>query len=161
VVTVDGRKGEVKAIRSRFTVIKGADGIESIIPNEKLITDSVQHHTYSDPKISVVTTLTIAYDSDVELACALLEEAAKKHKRVIADPRLTARVKQLSDRGIELELSVWIQDPATGEGDLRSELLIGIVKAFRERGIGLPYATRDVRMIATPETQDFAGKTEG
>ena len=161
VVTVDGKKGEVKAIRSRFTVIKGSDGVESIIPNEKLITDSVQHHTYSDPKISVVTTLTIAYESDVELACSLLEEIAKKHKRVIANPPLTARVKQLTDRGIELELTVWIQDPAVGESDLRSDLLVEIVKAFRTRGIELPYATRDVRMITTPEMQNSPDKTAG
>ena len=54
VVTVDGRRGEVTAIESRYTVIKGADGVESIIPNEKMITESVQHHTYSDPKVSLV-----------------------------------------------------------------------------------------------------------
>jgi len=61
VVTVDGRRGEVMAIESRYTVIKGGDGVESIIPNELLITNSVSHHTYSDPKVSMVIPVTVAY----------------------------------------------------------------------------------------------------
>ena len=161
VITVDNRRGEVKSIESRYTVIKGSDGVESIIPNEKLITDSVNHHTYSDPKVSVVIAVMIGFESDVELACALLVEAAKKHRRVIVDPPVTARVKQLTERGIELELTVWIDDPAVGEGDLRSDLLIDILKAYKARGIEMPYPRRDIRVIATPEMQDSALKTTG
>jgi small-conductance mechanosensitive channel len=161
VITVDNRRGEVKAIQSRFTVIKGADGVESIIPNEKLITDSVNHHTYSDPKVSVVIAATVGFDSDVELACSLLAEAARKHRRVIADPPVTARVKQFGDRGIELELTVWIDDPAVGEGDLRSDLLIDILKAFKAHGIDMPYPRRDVRVIATPEMLESTVKSNG
>ena len=100
VVTVDGKRGEVKAIESRYTVIKGSDGVESIIPNEKLITESVNHHTYSDPRISLVTSVTVSYDSDVDKALAILAEAAKRQARVIADPPVAARVKQLTDHGV-------------------------------------------------------------
>ncbi len=153
VVTVDGRRGEVKAIESRYTVIKGGDGVESIIPNEKLITESVNHHTYSDPKVSMVIPVWISYESDVDLACALLLEAGKRQARVIDDPSAAARVKQLGDHGIELELTVWIGDPHTGEGDLRSDLLRDVLKAFKARAIEIPYPRRDVRLINTDATQ--------
>src|SRR5260221_13110295 len=96
VITVDGRRGEVRSIQSRYTVIKGSDGVESIIPNEKLITESVQHHTYSDPRVSLVMSITVTYESDVERACALLGELARKHPRVIAEPAAGARVKNLT-----------------------------------------------------------------
>jgi len=154
VVTVDGRKGEVKAIETRSTVIKGLDGIESIIPNEFLITQSVSHHTYSDPKVAVVVPLTVAYESDLDLACDLLVQAAAEHKRVIADPAAGARVKNLADSGVELELTVWIADPSVGEGPLRSDLLKSIVRLFRQHGIEIPYPRRDVRLLATAETQE-------
>jgi small-conductance mechanosensitive channel len=155
VVTVDGKRGEVRAIESRFTVVKGVDGVEAIIPNEKLITESVLHHSYSDPRISMVIGVWISYESDVDRACALLAELARSQARVIADPPVRARVKQLGDNGVELELMVWISDPAVGEGELKSELLKGILKRFKEAGIEIPYPRRDVRMIATPATQDF------
>jgi len=150
VVTVDGRRGEVTAIESRYTVIKGGDGVESIIPNELLITQSVSHHTYSDPKVSLVIPVTVPYESDVQRACDLLGEIARRHKRVIPDPPAAARVKQLSQNGVELELTVWIADPSVGEGDLRSDILKELVEAYRKAGIAPPYARREVRVIATP-----------
>jgi len=151
VVTVDGRRGEVRAIESRYTVIKGGDGVESIIPNEKLITESVNHHTYSDPKISMVMSVWIAYESDVDKACDRLLEITRRHARVIEDPPASARVKQLGAHGIELELTTWIADPAVGEGDLKSALFKEIPKAFKADGIEIPYPRRDVRLIATAE----------
>jgi small-conductance mechanosensitive channel len=154
IVTADGRRGEVTAIESRYTVIKGADGVESIVPNEKLITDTVSHHTYSNPKVSLVIGVTVSYESDVERACEILAELAKKHGRVIADPPAIARVKQLTEHGVDLELTVWISDPAVGEGDLRSELLKEVLRAYRGAGIAIPYPRREVRMIATAETPE-------
>lgn len=154
IVTVDGRRGEVKAIETRYTVIRGADGIESIIPNEKLITDSVNHHTYSDPKVSVVINVSVSYESDVEKACALLLECAKRQSRVIGDPPAMAWVKQLSESGVDLSLTVWISDPGRGEADLRSDLLLDILRTYKAHGIEIPYPRRDVRLIATPETPE-------
>jgi small-conductance mechanosensitive channel len=103
VVTVDGRRGEVKAIEARHTVIKGGDGVESIIPNEKLITESVNHHTYTDSKISLVLSVWISYESDLDKACDLLADIARRQVRVIKEPAAAARVKQLGDHGIELD----------------------------------------------------------
>ena len=161
VITVDGRRGEVKAIQARYTVIRGGDGVESIIPNEKLITDSVNHHTYSDPKVSLVIGVAISYESDVDRACELLVESAKTQGRVIADPPSAARVTKLTESGIELELTVWIQDPAAGEGDVRSDVLRAALRGFKSGGIELARARRDVRLIATGEMPDLPAKTTG
>jgi small-conductance mechanosensitive channel len=152
IVTVDGRRGEVKAIESRYTVIRALDGNESIIPNETLITQTVTHHTYSDPKLLVAIALSVAYESDVDRACALLIEVAHRNPRVIAEPAPSAHVRQLGDSGVELHLNVWIADPAAGEGLLRSDLLKDILRTFKAHGIDIPYPRRDVRLVATPET---------
>jgi len=152
VITVDGRRGEVKQIASRYTVIKGGDGVESIVPNETLITSTVAHHTYSDPKVSVVVSVVVGYDTDVERAIELLHDAAKKQERIIDDPPSAGRIKGLTERGIELELTVWIKDPAVGDADVRSALFKDILKTFRSAGISIPYPRREVTLTATPET---------
>jgi small-conductance mechanosensitive channel len=139
-------------------VIKGLDGVENIIPNETLITQSVSHHTYSDPKVAVVIGVTVAYESDLELACELLARAASEHKRVIAEPAASARVKNLADSGVELELTVWIADPSIGEGHLRSDLLKSIVRLYRQNGVSIPYPRRDVKLLATPEATAETGE---
>jgi small-conductance mechanosensitive channel len=39
-----------------------------------------------------------------------------------------------------------------GEADLRSALLLDILRTFKAEGIDIPYPRRDVRLIATPAT---------
>jgi small-conductance mechanosensitive channel len=99
-----------------------------------------------------VVTVWVSYESDVQLACDQLVEIAHGHKRVIANPAPLAQVKQLGDHGVELELTVWIADPAVGEAALKSVIFKDILRRFREHGIEIPYPRRDIRMIATPET---------
>ena len=159
VVTVTGIRGEVRAIETRYTVLRALDGNEAIIPNETLISQNVIHHTYSDPRVTVNFDVSVAYDSDVDLACELLEEIARHHPRLVDDPPPAARVKALADSGVDLELTAWIKDPGKGEGDLRSEVLREILRTFRARGVSIPYPTRDVRIIATAATPETSRET--
>jgi small-conductance mechanosensitive channel len=98
--------------------------------------------------------VTVGYGTDLELACRLLTDIAAKHPRVIADPQAAARVKSLGESGVDIELYTWIADPSVGEAAMRSELLIEIVRAFQSHRIEVPYPRRDVRVLATPETQE-------
>jgi small-conductance mechanosensitive channel len=152
VILVDGRRGQVISIQSRCTVIRGGDGVESIIPNEKLITDTIGHNTYSSTRVSAAILATVSYDSDVDRACEILVELAKKQPRVLADPIPIARIKQLGELGIDLELTVWINDPVNGDGDIRGVVLKGALSAFKDEGIGIPFPRREVHLFATPET---------
>lgn len=151
IVTVSGIRGEVKAIEARYTVLRALDGNEAIIPNETLITQNVLHHSYSDPKVTVNFDVSVSYESDVELACELLQEIARHHPRLVDDPPPAARVKRLADSAVDLELTAWIKDPGVGEGDLRSDVFKEILRTFRARGIEIPYPRRDLRLLATPE----------
>ena len=157
-ITVDNRKGEVRAIETRYTVVKGGDGIESIIPNEKLITEIVSHHTYSDPRVTVVLTAVVAFENDIDAVLALLLEAARGERRVLGDPVPYARIKGLRDHGVELELTVWIDNPAN-DGEVRSDLYRAILKALAGAGVKIAYPRQDLLMIATPAMQDKANES--
>ena len=158
-ITIDGRRGVVTAIESRYTLIKATDGTESIIPNEKLITESVNHHTFTDPRVSVVVPVQVAYDSDVELALETLVACAKEQPQVIADPAPVARAKELQADGVALELVCWIGDVVVGDADLKSALIRDILRRFAERRIEIPYPRRDVRLLATDATNNYTIKS--
>ncbi|MBB5457670.1 small-conductance mechanosensitive channel [Paraburkholderia sp. Cpub6] len=49
-INVSGLQGRVTQIRTRYTVVRGLDGIETLIPNEKLITDVVQNQSSYLPR---------------------------------------------------------------------------------------------------------------
>ena len=156
VITVDNKRGKVKAIESRYTVLRALDGSEAIIPNEMLISQSVLHHTFTDPKAAISFEVSVSYESDVERACEVLESIARAHPGLIDDPAPAARVKQLSESGIDLQLAAWVADAGEGEGELRSDIFKAILREFRAASIDIPYPRRDVRLVATPETPNPA-----
>jgi small-conductance mechanosensitive channel len=153
-VQIGDRKGEVKEIASRYTVIRGGDGVESIVPNEKLITEVVNHHTYSDTRVTVVLPVSVSFDADVDRALQLLQEIARKDPRVMQEPAPAARVKSLGEFGVNLELTAWMANLAAGESDLRSLLYRHILAAFRTEGIAIAYRRRETSPIPTPETEE-------
>jgi small-conductance mechanosensitive channel len=88
----------------------------------------------------------ISYRDDPELAMALLLRAAEGHRRIIQDPAPVARLMHFGDHGIELELRFWIADPHEGVNNVRSDVNRAIWRRFREHGITIPVAQREVRL---------------
>ena len=154
VITVDNRRGVVQAIESRYTVLRSGDGTETIIPNESLITTGVVHHTYADPRVSLTVAVAVAYGTDADRACELLVKIGQRAARVMAEPAPVARVAALGENGIQMELVVWINDPEKGESDVRSDVLMDILRTFPAEGIVVAGPRREVHLIATPETEN-------
>ncbi len=146
-ITADNFYGEVKNITTRYVVVRALDGREAIIPNEMLITTTVLNHSYSSRQIRVALQVQVAYKDDPEQAMRLLEDVARKHKRVIADPPPKAFLVRFGESGIDLELGVWIDDPEVGMLNVRSELNLEVWRAFRDAGIEIPYPQREVRVL--------------
>jgi small-conductance mechanosensitive channel len=158
-ITVDNRFGVVSKVTSRYVVVRSLDGVEAIVPNEILVITTVLNHSYTSKDIKVGITLQIAYGTDLELATRLMTEVALAQKRVLRTTGMApvVNVLRFADSGIELELAVWINDPENGQGNLKSDLNIGIWKAFVEQGIEIPYPTREIRIIDAPQ-RDTAAK---
>jgi small-conductance mechanosensitive channel len=147
VITADQFNGVVKNITSRYVVVKASDGREAIIPNETLITQTIQNHTHSDNLVRVTVQVQVGYDSDIEQALSVLVALARAHPRLLADPPPAALVVRMADSGIDLELGAWLNDPQLGMQGIRSDLYRAIVKAFRAHGIDIPYPQRVVHQM--------------
>ena len=152
-VTVETRHGVVREIASRYTVLRSNDGVDTIIPNETMITQTVVNHTFTDRRAVVKVTVTIAYSAELAAATEVLLAAARASPRVIAEPKPDVSVLRLGENGVELELSAWINDPENGLGGVRSDMYKAILKGFGERSIAVPAQRREVTLFATDETQ--------
>jgi small-conductance mechanosensitive channel len=149
-ISVDRFSGQISKMTARYVVLRGLDGTETLVPNETLVTSPVVNNSYSDPSICAALTVSIDYSADSEAALRILADAALRQTRVIRKPAPAAVIKQLAERGIELELTFWIEDPQLGIGLLRSELLRDILREFRENGIAFPPPTRDAKPAPAP-----------
>ena len=146
-ISTGGQQGMVTQIRTRYTVVRGLDGIETLIPNEKLITDVVQNQSSYLTRGYAKAAVQIAYTSDVEQAMALLVQAADDVPRVLREPVPTPYLVGFGPDGINLELGFWIADAATGTGGVRSTVNRNIWRLFSEHGISIPLAQREVRIV--------------
>jgi small-conductance mechanosensitive channel len=146
-INVSGLQGVVTEIRTRYTTVRGLDGIETLIPNEKFIIDVVQNHSSYLTRGYAKAAVQVAYDSDVERAMALLAEAARGVERVLEEPAPVPYLVSFGADGIDLELGFWIDDPAKGTTGVRSAVNRNIWRLFNEHGVAIPYPTRDVRIV--------------
>jgi small-conductance mechanosensitive channel len=139
--------GWVQELRGRYVVVRDRDGVETLVPNQQLITNPVINWSYSDPRVRLKLPVRISYQDDPEVAMAVLVEAAHCNPRVLRDPGPVSRLMHFGESGIELELRFWISDPQEGVNNVRSDVNRSIWRAFRDRGITIPVAQHDVRMV--------------
>jgi small-conductance mechanosensitive channel len=145
-VRVDEFEGTVMDIKTRYTLIRSLSGRESIVPNEKMITERIENLSLADPRILLATDVTVGYDSDVDRVQQILENAAVGTDRVIADPPPGARLARFGPDGLEFTLLFWIADPGNGQLNVRSEVNLRILQGLRAAGIEIPFAQRVVHM---------------
>ena len=146
-ISVGNERGIVSQITTRYTVLKGMTGIESIVPNETLVGSIVQNETFTDPKVRVSVPIQVSYATDLEKAMAIMVEAAKAQPRVMHDPAPGAFLEAFADSGINLQLGFWIRDPAEGTLGIRSAINMQIWRRFKEEDIEIPFPQREVRVL--------------
>jgi small-conductance mechanosensitive channel len=138
--------GWVEELRGRYVVVRDRDGVATLVPNQNLITNPVINWSYTDPRVRLKLPVRVSYKDDPELAMRLLLDATVDHPRVVRDPAPVARLMSFGDHGIDLELRFWIPDPQEGVNNVRSDVNRGIWRLFRQHGIVIPVAQREVKL---------------
>jgi small-conductance mechanosensitive channel len=142
--------GWVEELRGRYVVVRDRDGVETLVPNQNLITNPVINWSYTDPRVRLKLPVRISYRDDPELAMKLLIQATVEHPRIIHEPGPVARLMSFGDHGIELELRFWIPDPQEGVNNVRSDVNRRIWQLFKEHAITIPVAQREIRVEMVP-----------
>lgn len=153
VITINESFGWVKELRARYVVIQDRDGVETLIPNENLITSQVINWSYTDRNVRIKIPVQISYSDDPEAAMQYLVDAANETNRVLKDPPAVARLMRFADHGIDLELRLWINDPQNGVNNVRSDVNRLIWKKFTQHNVTIPFPQRDVHLY----TKDTKG----
>jgi small-conductance mechanosensitive channel len=149
VVSVDPTtSGVVTQITTRYTVLRTMAGTDVIIPNEYLVSNIVRNQSFADTQVRIVLPVQVAYSTDLDEAMRLMEDVALAQPRVLAEPPPKTLLIAFADSGINLELGFWIADPQEGTGVVRSDINLAIWRAFREKGIEIPFPQREVRLLS-------------
>ena len=146
-VAVDKFSGRVTHINTRYTVLRAADGVETVVPNEMLVSSPVQNYSLTDRLTRLTTQVTVGYETDVDLVLGLLEEVTANIARVSRDPGPSAFLLRFGTDGLELELGFWISDPENGLLGVMSDVNKAILKTLRDHQINIPFPQRELRLV--------------
>ncbi|WP_316151360.1 mechanosensitive ion channel family protein [Cupriavidus sp. BIC8F] len=160
-ITVDKYTGIVSQIRTRYTVVRNGDG-ETLVPNEQLVAQPVQNHSFSNTNVRVATRVQADYNADPETVIALLTACVRNLPRVLPDPEPATFLVLFADSGIEYEVAVFVADPQNGKLGVQSAMNRAIWRTLREHGISIPYPQRELRVLgeaSLPSTDLAPSKT--
>jgi small-conductance mechanosensitive channel len=134
-VKVDGFEGRITDITTRYTVVRAANGRESLVPNEMLITQRVENLSLADTRVALTTQVQVAHGTDVEALLPKLRDAVSAVPRVLAEPACVVLLAGLGAAGLELSIAFSIADAASGEGTVRSDVNLAILRCLAQNGV--------------------------
>lgn len=151
VIGVGETYGWIDSLGARYVSVVTRDGIEHLIPNEDLIVNRVENWSYSNNLVRLKIPIGVAYHCDPRQALRLCLEAAGATRRVLGEPAPVCLVKGFGDSSVDLELRIWIRDPANGTANVKSDVLLNVWDRFHHHGIEIPFPQRDLHIKSPGE----------
>ena len=154
ILMINGDPCTVRKLGLRATQLRrGRDGAELLVPNQNFFTQEAESYTAGETSRRDVVAVGAAYHHEPSQVIAVLEEVARKHKKVLQYPPPAAFTVDFADSSINYKLLFWVRNPLEAFG-VGSDLRQAIWTAFEENGIGIPFPQRQVYPMEWPPSKD-------
>ncbi|MFT7130605.1 MAG: small-conductance mechanosensitive channel [Gammaproteobacteria bacterium] len=144
---VENTKGVVEEINTRSTRIRRIDGVHLLIPNSKLLENTVVNWTLVDQLVRASVRIGVAYGSSAKKVAELILKAATEQNDVLLEPKPVVTFEDFGDSSLVFEVTFWIDSKV--EGGLRvarSDVRFRIDELFEEHNIVIAFPQRDVHI---------------
>ncbi|WJG09085.1 mechanosensitive ion channel domain-containing protein [Aliiglaciecola sp. LCG003] len=144
---VDGARGRVEAINTRSTRVRRVDGVHMLIPNSKLLENTVVNWTLIDQLTRTSIRVGVAYGSDCPKVKELIYQATVAQHEVLTEPKPLVIFDDFGDSALIFEVFFWIN--ATVERDLRSirsNIRFKIDELFNQHEVVIAFPQKDVHI---------------
>lgn len=170
IITVANQyEGIVEDITLRHTVICNWENRRIIIPNSIISNETVVNSSIIDEKTCKYVVFSISYDSDVDLARAIIQEEMLQQAGLLDHrtpeaiaanvPRVFTRIVELGAYSVDIRAYVWAENPLEAFY-ISTELLDRVKKRFDAADIEIPFPYRTI--VYKKDLPDHGGrKLEG
>jgi small-conductance mechanosensitive channel len=144
---VENAKGVVEEINTRSTRIRRIDGVHLLIPNSKLLENTVVNWTLVDRLVRTSVKVGVAYGSPAKKVAALIMQATEEESAVLKEPKPVVIFEDFGDNSLIFEVMYWVSSNV--EGGLRvtsSNIRFRIDELFEENNIVIAFPQRDVHL---------------
>lgn len=142
-VQIAGLEGVIEQVNIFQTQLRTVDNRVIVLPNSQITTAPIVNFT-GRPTRRLDLVVGVGYDDDLAEARAALLHVASANTRVLAEPATDVLVSAFGESSVNLTLRAWV--PTSDVLVARSELLEGIHRELRQRGLSIPYPQRDLHV---------------
>jgi len=143
VVSINDKFGIVQKIGMRSSIVETRDNMTIVVPNSKLVNESVNNWSHYNPIVRFTVSTGVAYGSDTGLVKKLLLEATNNVPLVLRKPPAFVRFTDFGDSSLNFQILFFTRDHMVNE-DIKSDIRFEIDRLFRENNIEIPFPQRDV-----------------
>jgi len=139
--------GTVEAIYTRFTRVRRIDGVRLMIPNSKVLENTIVNWTIVDRNLRSSVRVGVRYGSDVQKVRILLEEILTSNPDVLDDPAPVIIFEDFGDSALVFDAFFWIESSKdrTLRG-VRSAIRFEVDRVFKENDIVIAFPQRDMHV---------------
>lgn len=141
-IEINNVRGDVTAIELSSTILIQADFSRVVVPNRKIVGEIL--HNFGTMR-QLTLTVRVPHTTDLTAALQAASQVVAQNARVLKDPAPTVGIAAVDDTGIKIAAWPWVR--VTDVVAAEPELYLSLVEAFRARGIGVPAAAYEVRML--------------
>ena len=146
-IEIDGYMGTVVNVGTRSTLIHRTDGVHILVPNSKLLENTVVNWTLLDGLIRTTVRVGVAYGSDPQLVAELIEKAVVAQSVILQQPVPEFIFEDFGDNALIFDAYFWCD--VGGEKTLRSvrsDVRFTIAAEFDKAGIVVAFPQRDIHL---------------
>ncbi|MFK7772643.1 MAG: mechanosensitive ion channel family protein [Saprospiraceae bacterium] len=156
ILEIETLVGKVTKIGLRTSIVVTRDDIVVVLPNSKLVTDSVinwnHNHTPTRFKINVG----VSYNSDVDEVSKLILEAINNHPKILNNPKPQVQFADFGSSSLDFTLYFFSHEFFRIEL-VKSDLRYSIFRIFRKNNIEIPFPQHDL-WLRNPEVLPHSSK---
>ncbi|OKY27289.1 MULTISPECIES: mechanosensitive ion channel family protein [Thalassotalea] len=144
---LEGVKGVVEEINTRSTRVRRVDGVHMLIPNSKLLENTVINWTLRDKLIRGTVSVGVQYGSNCDQVARIMLDVTNEQEEVLQSPKAQVFFQEFGDNALVFEVYFWINSQV--EGGLRhvaSNIRFALNREFNQDGIVVAFPQRDIHL---------------
>jgi small-conductance mechanosensitive channel len=131
---VGGKEAVVQKLSIRSTVVRTADNVEIIVPNQDWLSRSVVTYTGTNRRVRLRYPVSVPRQVEPGRVFQLLNDTARRHPLVLTDPGPGVSIANFTGANVDYTLTYWIDDAAK-MGKVNSDMRLMLLKAFEHEEI--------------------------
>jgi small-conductance mechanosensitive channel len=149
-IETGGVSGTVEEINTRSTKIRRVDGVHLLVPNSKLLEETVTNWTLEDKLYRCTVRVGVAYGSNVDKVKSLLEKAVVDHDLILSEPTPQVIFEDFGDSSLVFDAYFWVYSVGDKSArEIRSDIRFTVNHLFSDNGITVAFPQRDIHLDGT------------